>query len=180
MLKNPPLVVDNTVISVYGKSNQFTLLESLYAGNIIIPTEVITEAIVIPSLEAQIKRALGNGWLQEHRINYVDHPNQLKNFARLRKRFGDGESAVMAIAKDQNCTVGSDDLRATHKYCRTNSIPMLGSLGILYDSYDRDHIDEQEGQAILTDMLSKGYRCPVKKFNEILEWFQNGKGRELF
>lgn len=41
----------------------------------------------------------------------------------------------MAIAKINECTVASNDMRATRKYCQDNKINHIGSLGILYDCY---------------------------------------------
>lgn len=180
MLNTTSLILDNTVISIYGKSTQFSLIESLYAGKVIVPTEVISEAILVPRLEQCIKKGLEDGWMVEQHINYVDHPEQLRSFTQLRKRYDRGEAAVMAIAEHQGGTVGSDDLRATHRYCQQKNIPLLGSLGILYDSYSKGCIDSKEGDRILNIMLRQGYRCPVNNFQQILDWFEKGQGRILY
>lgn len=181
MLKKPPLVSDTGIISRYGLINRFDILQELYSGNIILPTEVIVECIRVPMLQSCIQDALTYKWIEEFKINYVDHPNIMLDYAKLSKKFGPGESAVMAIAKNKGWTVGSDDMRATAKYCSKNSIPLLGSLGILYDAYDKELVNEKEGQAILNDMISlTRYKSPVSDFQRVIDWFKEGKGRELF
>ncbi|MED3441938.1 hypothetical protein [Bacillus subtilis] len=181
MLKVPPLVCDTGIILRFGITNQLRILESLYSGNIILPTEVINEFITIGKLNHDLTDAIQKKWIEEFKINFVDHPNICLTFAKLNKRFGAGESAVMAIAKDKGWTVGSDDLKATKKYCSTNKIPLMGTLGILYDAYDKEIINASEGQQILNDMLSKTrYICPVKLFSNVIDWFEKGQGRRLY
>lgn len=181
MLKSPPLVADSGIIIRYGLTNKIDILKSLYSGNIIVPTEVITELITNHNLDAVIKSALTQGWIEEYQINYVDHPQICYTFADLKKRYGTGESAVMAIAKENSWTVGSDDMKAARKYCEKNSIPLMGSLGILFDAYDQKIIDENEGQAILTDMINiTYYKSPVSNFSDVINWFKHKEGRVLF
>ncbi|MBV2197718.1 hypothetical protein QNN00_22720 [Bacillus velezensis] len=57
----------------------------------------------------------------------------------------------------------------------------MGTLGILYDAYDKEIINASEGQQILNDMLSKTkYICPVKLFSDVIAWFEKGQGRRLY
>jgi predicted nucleic acid-binding protein len=181
MLTKPPLVLDNTLITRFGICKRFDILESLYSGNIIVPTEVIAEAFRTPSLEKSLKRALTTGWIEEHKITYHDYPKQVEIFARLTKRYGPGESAVMAIAQDLGCTVGSDDLSATVAYCKKEQIPLLGTYGVLYDAYKQQKINDREGTSLLQEMVHRfNQKLPVTSFKKVIEWFEHKKGLELF
>lgn len=180
MLKQPPLVLDTTIISTFGKMSRFDILQSLYAGNCLVPTEVIVEATRIAKLRTSIQISLRMGWMEEHNINFTRYPRQVLLYAEHKKRFGDGEAAVMAVAQDLNGTVGSDDLRATVKHCQSHGIPLIGTLGILFHAYSVGVIDQPEGNEILTTMIKQGYKCPVSLFSEVVDWFQHGKGRRLF
>ncbi len=165
-------------MNTFCKSNRFDLLEKLYSGRIIIPTEVIAESP--SSFQAIIFQGLSNGWIQEHTISYSAHPNQLKEYSYLSKRFGPGESAVMAIAKDINGTVGSDDMRATVNYCNRNNIPLMGTLGILYDAFLKRLLTQTDSQSILKTMIGQGYSCPISNFQDVIDWFKDGRGRKLY
>lgn len=181
MLKLPPLVCDTGIIIRFGKTNQLRILESLYSGNIILPTEVINECIVSGKLHKDVKDAIEKKWIEEFSINFEKHPQICLTYAHLNKKFGSGESAIMAIAKEKGWTVGSDDLRATRKFCTNNNIPLMGSLGILFDAYDKEIIDASEAQQILDDMISiTQYASPVKHFSDVINWFENGQGRQLY
>ncbi|WEZ69913.1 hypothetical protein [Bacillus altitudinis] len=181
MLKLPPLVCDTGIIIRFGRTEQIEILKKLYSGNIILPTEVINECIIGEKLHENVRDALQEKWMEEFSINFVDYPNICLEYAKLNRQFGAGESAVMAIAKEKGWTVGSDDLRATKKFCTRNKIPLMGSLGILFDAYDKDFITASEGQQILNDMISiTGYKSPVNQFSDIENWFGKGQGKQLF
>lgn len=180
-IKTPPMIIDNTVISRFGFTDRFDILEKLYASKIVIPTNVIIESIVTSPLEKCVQAALKNKWMEEYTLEYKNSVEEIKEYTKLRKKFGDGECAVMAIAKTWNCTVASDDLRATRKFCKEHNIDQIGCLGILYDTFDSGIITLEEGDALLNDMIVKShYTCPVNHFDNIIQWFKNGIGRELF
>lgn len=181
MIKNPPLVLDTGIISRYGFTKRFDILKSLYGGHIIVPTEVIMECTRIPQLETEVKTALEDRWLRERTITYNENPAIVKEFGSLRRKYDPGESAVLAIAKHENLTVGSDDMRATKRFCQTNNLQLIGSLGVLFDAHLNQLINSTEANTLLNEMIIKShYRCPVTQFIDVYNWFKYGIGRELF
>lgn len=181
MLMKPPLVADTGLIIRFGDIGRMDILQSLYSGNIMLPSEVIVECIEDSNSEKIIQHALQMGWMEEFNINYTDHPDIVRKYAQLSKKFEGGEVSVMAIASVKGWTVGSDDIRATLKFCQSNSVPLITSLGILYHAYDSQLISGPDGDHILKDMISKTkFKTPVSNFNEVIGWFKHGKGRQLF
>jgi len=125
--------------------------------------------------------ALRSKEIEEYTIDFTNGEKEFREYLQLRKKFGDGESAVMAIAKTWSGTVGSDDLRATRKYCDQHGIPLLGTLGVLYDAYDNKLINEVDADKALNDMISQtNYKTPVHNFVEVIDWFRDGKGKKLY
>lgn len=180
-IKNPPLILDNTVVSRFGIIKKFEILHNLYEKELIIPTNVILEAIVIPQVEKSLQDALSKKWIEEYTLDFTTGQVELKEFARLRRQFGEGESAVMAVAKTWRCALASDDLRATRKYCENNNIEHVGCLGILYDAYVGGIITLSEGDILLSEMINNTkYKCPIMKFHQIIDWFENGIGNKLY
>ncbi|GAB1798615.1 hypothetical protein [Priestia megaterium] len=184
MLTSPSLVIDTGVVSRYGFSGRFDILESLFANKVIVPADVITECVKprnSTTMQNCLTDAFDKGWLEQFNINYIDHPEIFGEFATLSKRFGSGESAVLSIAKVQGYSVGSDDLRASARYCSRNGLQLMGSLGILYHAFDKNLIDEAEGNSILQDMITLSrYNPPVSAFSDVVGWFREGKGLQLF
>lgn len=176
-----PLIVDSTVVLNFGKIGKFYILDQLYGSNMIIPTdvkiEVSTDKIIGPLLEDRIK----DGICEEYMINYECNNKEIKDYIELRKRFGHGEAACLSISKNWKCTIATDDMRAAKAYCMKNKISLIGTLGILFEAYNRKIISEKEGQDILDDMIKvRKYSSPVSQFNEVIKWFEEGEGRELF
>ena len=180
-INNPPLILDNTVIARFAGTNQFNLLCQLYSKRIIIPSNVIAEAVIVPGTEQILQSAIQDNHIEIYTLDYISGATEFKEYAQLRRRFGEGESAAMAIAKTWNCTLGSDDLSATLKYSRNHGIQLIGSLGILYDAFESNLLNYGQAAQLLVDMITvTGYRCPVNNFQQVVDWFTNGIGRELF
>lgn len=180
-IKNPPMIIDNTVVGRYGLTGRFDILEKLYGKNIVIPTQIIVEAAGVQVLLESVQAGLKSGWLEEYTLDFTKGKNELLEYAKIRKRFHYGECAVLAIAKTWNCTVASDDMTATRNYCKKNNIDQIGSLGILYDAFETELLNEADADKLLKDMIDLSeYRCPVHKFAEVIDWFKHGIGRELF
>ena len=181
MSHKPPLVIDTGIVSRYSFSNRFDILEQLYGNNIIIPTDVLKECWKITKMKNALHTALNSGWLEQFTIDIVDDADIVSTFGKLTKRFGPGESAVLSIAKVKGYTVGFDDMRAARKFCQRYNVELKGSIGILYEAYDKAIISESEAEDILNDMIKlSSYQSPTSKFQEAINWFENGHGKQLF
>lgn len=178
MLTKPPLIIDTCTMSNLINGQAFHLLKELYKDKIIIPSEVYVEALKYKPLEDELYKAIEQDkWMELYVINEID---DLKSFAQFNKRADSGEAAIMVIAKKFKGTVGSDDLSGVVRICKKFKIPILGTMGILYDAYKEEIINHKTGEKIVYDMKNNGRDLPIKKFYDILNWFENGKGKKLY
>ncbi|TGY42475.1 hypothetical protein [Clostridium perfringens] len=176
-----PLIVDSTVIFNFGIIGKFCVLEKLYGKQIIIPTDVKLEISTSPVVGPLIDDKIKEGTFEEYTINYECSNREIKDYIYLKKRFGNGESACLAISKNWKCTIATDDMTAAKKYCEKNNISLIGTLGILYQAYRECIINKNEGQAILDDMINiREYKSPTNDFDDIITWFEKHEGQELF
>lgn len=176
-----PVIIDNTIVSNFGNVNRFDILENLYAGNIVIPHAVMTECVMVEKLISHVRDAIDEGWLEVYTLEYGKSNDELIEFVKLRKRFGYGECAVMAIAKSWECTVASDDMRAVRKFCLNNSVTLIGTLGILYQAYNQGFLTEVEAESLLQRMMNTySYNPPVKDFTDVVNHFRDGYGKKLY
>ncbi|WP_300381227.1 hypothetical protein [Clostridium sp.] len=181
MNKMPPFVLDSTVIFNFCKTGNFSILSKLYAENMIIPTDVFLEIVVHSDVDIIIRQAINDKIIEQYSIDCNSENDEIRFYLDIRKKYGLGESACIAIAKKRRCTVVSDDMRAVVRLCRREGIKFMGTLGVLYEAYDKGIINQEEGQKILSDMIiTSRYRSPVRDFQEIIDWFKDGQGRELF
>ncbi|WP_316765876.1 hypothetical protein [Pedobacter frigiditerrae] len=77
-------------------------------------------------------------------------------YAYLRKEFGDGESACMAVAKHQNKFIASSNLKDISKFSQTHGITYLTTMYILEQAYLDGILSQTACNQFITDVLDKG------------------------
>lgn len=180
-MNNSPAVIDTNVFSNFALTGNIQIIKTLYAHRLYIPTTVIAECVSKSMLYFHINQALQEGWIEEYSLSLAQTPQEFLEYAKLRKSCHEGESAVLAIAKIRGFTVISDDMKAVRKFCQENNLKLRGTLGILFEAYKHQLINQSEGDKILNDMILKNnYISPVRSMQEVIDWFEYGKGRELF
>lgn len=176
-----PLILDSTVLLNFIKIGKKDILVKLYGKSMVIPQQVKLEVIIDPDVGPIVEEMINDKLLEEYIIDYNSESSEISDYCYLNKRFGAGESACISIAKNRKCTIVTDDMRAAYKYCKKNSVSLKGSLGIIYEAYEKKIISFDEGQAILDDMIKiRKYTSPVSSFDDIVNWFDKGIGKELF
>lgn len=176
-----PIVIDSTVIFNFGVIGQFELLEKLYKNQLVIPTDVKVEVVIDRIAGPIVEEKIKNQIIREYLIKYDCENEEIKDYIRLRRKFGLGESACLAIAKNSSCTVATDDMRVARKYCEDNNISLIGTLGILYKAYENGLISADDGQAILSDMINiRKYKSPTASFSDVIAWFEEGRGKKIY
>jgi predicted nucleic acid-binding protein len=87
----------------------------------------------------------------------------------------------MSIAKTWDCTVATDDMTAAVKYCQSNNIPLIGTLGILYKGYEQKVITNIEAENLLQTLITnKYYKSPVSDFKSVIDSFERNIGKKLY
>lgn len=178
MLKKPPLIIDTCTMSNLFSGQAFCLLRELYKNDIVISGEIYLEAVKYAPLKSELCKALEKEkWMK---LGVIDEIADLKLFAQFQKRADPGEASIMVLALKMGGTVGSDDMTGVVRICKRYNIPILGTMGILYDAYTKQIISCKSGDKIIRNMKNNGRNIPVNEFYDILNWFENGKGRELY
>ena len=67
-IKTPPIILDNTIVTRFALLNRYDILHDLYAKQLVVPTNVILEAISMQSVEIILRNALKNGWIEEYSL----------------------------------------------------------------------------------------------------------------
>lgn len=180
-MNNSPAVIDTNVFSNFALTGSVQIIKTLYAHRLYIPTIVIAECVSKSTLYFYVNQALQEEWMLEYPISLAQTPEEFLEYAKLRKRYHEGESAVLAIAKVRGFAVISDNMKDVHRFCKENNLKLKGTLGILFEAYKHQLITQSEGDKILNDRIFKNkYICPVKSMQEIISWFEFGKNKELF
>jgi len=184
LLKNPPLIIDNCVLGNLYSADGLYLLPLLYKDNIIIPTHVLEEATLKSELYTELTKMIEEKVFKIYQITKL---NEIRRFAKLERRFKDngeyqakGEAAVLTIAEIFSGTVCSDNLSDVMPYIKRYNMPLKTTLSIIYDAYLEDYISYKKGNNMIRKIISQGNRIPVTNFQQILDWFENGKGKPIY
>ncbi len=110
-----PVLLDATVLINLINMGQLGILPRLQGFKFWAPNHVRDE-VHRRNHRLQLRKALHAGWIEE--LEVVD-PAEAELYAQYRSRFGQGESACMAVAGTRGWSVASDDRAVKRDVART-------------------------------------------------------------
>ena len=84
----------------------------------------------------------------------------LREYAILKNRFGDGESACMAYCRFTSNIIGSSNLRDIKNYCADHKITYLTTVDFLYFAWRKGLMTVEDCRKFIYDVKAKGSRLP--------------------
>ena len=167
---------DTVCISAFLWVNDESLLEKLYGGNIIIPKQVYDELNKpsISHLKDRIDQLVERGTASIMVIEITSQ--EFKTYRALvnpsdkyQKVIGKGEAASIALAKQYNGTLGSNNLRDVKKYVDEYNLKHVTTADILVEAFSRKLITDEQGNEIWSEMLKKRRKIGGNSFTEYLQ-----------
>ncbi|NMF14800.1 hypothetical protein [Bacillus altitudinis] len=164
------VVIDNTVLSNFSKTNSFYLIKETLKGIPIIMLSVQREAYEDPIVKEDVMNAVDEGWLK---IEKIKGRNMLRDYYMLSKSYpgtlgykaklGDGEAASLVYASYENCALLTDDNGPRKRAQEYNVKAVGGTLAILYFAHvEKNIINVDECNQLFTDMRNLGSYFPKK------------------
>jgi predicted nucleic acid-binding protein len=92
---------------------------------------------------------------------------ELELYNSLRVKLGKGEASCLAIAKNCNMKILTDDSDA-RKVANILGVPVSGTIGVLVRCVEKNIISKEEGNQILKEMIVKGFYSPISDLDEIV------------
>lgn len=167
------LFFDSDCISAFLWVKGQNLITQLYSKKIVIPKQSYNEISAVPHLKKAINTMIVNEDAiiydmltdtAEYQL-YVD----LITGAEGHKAIGDGEAACIALAKEKNGIIASNNLKDIDYLVSSFSLNHITTGGILVEAYEKGMITENEGNKIWADMLNKRRKIGANSFSEYLE-----------
>lgn len=163
--KDAKILIDSDVIRHLIKGGRLELLYALYGKKLVL-LDVVRDELMRSS---QIQTQLGN-FIAFYKIEVKDFPSDnmdiLKEYARLKRRYGEGESACMAVARYQKNIIASSNLKDIKAYCEKYHITYLSTMDILLEAVDSGTISEVECDGIIQTIKAKNSKLPVDTIAE--------------
>lgn len=153
-------VVDNTVLSNFGRIQRPDLLELAIAPDGLIPPAVRRERELGESLG--VLPRLNWQWLPVAALDTVE-----QGLAEaLRTWLDAGEAECLAVAINRNGTIVTDD-RAARRQATLRGVAVSGTLGVLRKLVSEGRLSVSEADEYLAAMMAQGFRSPVKSLEKL-------------
>ena len=164
---------DTDCLSAFLWVREESILAKLYAGRIILPAQVYHELRRVPHLLARVDTLKNKGYLFVESMEtgseeYNDYLRMTISPEAGMRMIGRGEAAGIAMAKQRDGTLASNNLRDILPYVEKYGISHVTTGDILMEAMDAGIITEAEGNTIWSDMLRKRRMLPTATFSEYL------------
>lgn len=182
MLLTNSLFFDTDCLCAFLWVGNESLLPQLYPGQVVIPQPVYTELCMprIPHLKARV-----DGLLTQNKISIQNidiSSEEYKTYYQLTEHpvnghsiIGNGEAASIALAKQYEGIVASNNLRDVAAYISEFHLEHKTTGDILIDAHVKGLITENDGNNIWSRMLAKRRRLGALSFTDYL----NSKQTEI-
>lgn len=152
----PLILLDSDVIIHFLKDSKLHILDKIFPKRFVILDKVKEEVCKRNKTEIE-------NFIKMCKIEILDFPKTgdvVKEYAHLKRKFGEGESACMAVAKFQKQYLASSNLRDIKVYCEANKITYLTTMDILLEAYKKKILDLSECDLFIFNVKSKGSKLP--------------------
>ena len=157
-----PVVLDNTVLSNLAVVQRTDLLTLIWSDLVITTKEVLAE------YQEGVARGLvaAEAWVELPAVTLSLEEQALsQSFA---PRLGPGERSCLAVALQRIGLFVSDDADARSAAGKLG-VPVTGTLGVLAVAVVRGHLTLDDANALLSRMITAGYRSPVLSLDSLVE-----------
>ena len=156
------IVIDNTVLSNFARTNHLQLLE-LFCRN---------RGLIVQAVREEFQRGINRGLFPETDLSWVNQiditdSKEIYLSQRYRLELGNGESDSLAIAVSRNHELLTDDRKARQIGFR-EQVRVSGSVGVLGSLIRRSTISLLEGNQVLKEFINAGYFSPVEELDDLI------------
>ena len=151
------IVLDADVIIHFSKGECLSLLPEIFPEyQYIVLDKVYNE---LRSVAAQLDNQI-LFFKNMTKVPFQPTGQMLIEYAKLKLRFGDGESACMAYCRFTSNIIGSSNLRDIKNYCADHKITYLTTVDFLYFAWRKGLMTVEDCRKFIYDVKAKGSRLP--------------------
>ena len=169
MAKNKQkLIIDADVIIHFHKGGKILELGKIFPKYDLILLDIVQNEL---SKKWEFKPVVDNlvNFRIAQSLAITNDLNVFKEFARLKKTFGDGESACMAYCRYNQNVLASSNLKDIKAYCITHNITYFTTMDFLLEAYNTGLFNEATCDEFIYNVKSKGSKLPVNTIEEFIK-----------
>jgi predicted nucleic acid-binding protein len=154
------ILADTTVLNNFAQIGRPDLLQLAYPR--LAAPRVVREEL---ARGEQLGLVLRGDWSWLELLDLTDV--EKSRAADLERLLQAGEAACLAIAETRNGTVLTDD-GAARRFAASLQLETSGTIGALVKLVRNGVLTLHRGDTLLTEMVSRGYRSPIRSLREVL------------
>ena len=169
------LFFDSDCISAFLWVNGQNILSQLYSGKIIIPKQTYNELSnpFTPHLKQRVDSMVNSGAAEiyDMDVNSTEYKLFLQMTTKREPKFkiiGDGEAASIALAKEKNGILASNNLKDISPYVEEYSLNHITTGDILIEALNKGLITETQGNTIWASMINKQRKLGATTFSDFI------------
>lgn len=153
------IVLDADVVIHFAKGGLLSLLPRIFPDYDYVLLETVHEELLsdIRTLVDNLMHYLKTITL----LPFSPRGDMLREYARLRSRFGKGESACMAYCLFTHNVVGSSNMRDIKEYCEEKQIVYLTTIDFLWYAWRKGMLTPEQISVFIGEVRSKGSKLPI-------------------
>lgn len=169
------LFFDTDCLSAFLWINNTNILQALYGGKIVLPDPVYQELSnpSIPHIKQRADNLINNNIASVQQINVGTEEYNLYNTlvkgVKGKKQIGRGEAAGIALAKQYNGILASNNYKDIASYIDEYGLKHIDTGHILIEALEKSIITEAEGNTIWQKMIDKNRKLPETSFSAYLK-----------
>ena len=160
------ILLDSDVVRHFINGGQLTKLALIFPERFIMLDKVKQELLRSKNLVQTITDFLNTSSIEQ--LPFPTSKEIIIEYAYLTRRFGEGESACMAVAKHKRQYIASSNLNDIKEFCSKNEIKYYTTMDILVEAFKKNILTMEECNVFILDVKAKGSKLPVDSMEEYL------------
>jgi predicted nucleic acid-binding protein len=161
---NKKIILDADVVIHFLKGDQIGLLSQIFPNKLYMP-DVVFQETFHGREKTEVENLFRFGMVQE--LVMTTDIRIVKEYNRLKNKFGKGESACMAYCRFNNDVIGSSNLKDISDYCKEHDIEYLTTLDFIAEAYNKKLLTEAECDYFLYK-VDTGNRIPFHSITKYI------------
>lgn len=161
------ILLDSDVVIHFSKAGMVSLLKQLFPNRLLILDVVVKELMKKQSFRHEMENILKFRIAREIPLP-ITNKDILLEYAKLKSRYGDGESACMAFCRYSDDILASSNVKDIKAYCEEHSITYITTMDILLEAFKKKTISEADCNEFINQVKSRGSKLPVDTIDEFV------------
>ena len=167
---------DTDCISSFLWTDTTYILANLYGNKIVVPTLVLEELKKVEHLYKKLDKMINVGVVKTQSFSFNSEEFEiytlLKVGDKVHPKIGNGEASVISLAKCNEATMASNNLKDISYYIKYYQLNNLTTADILNEALQKGIIDDEEVEEIWQKMRKRRQKMPENTF---IEWMNSKK-----